>query len=85
MAEDHAPNLPMGPTLAKIWIKEFTTLLKGDRFNFKMKNSYHPLLRKYLSHDLEDIWDGVRRMEDIILDNTGIREKELPDSIWRTS
>lgn len=44
LAEDHESGRPMGKTLAKMWEVEFTRVLKGDRFNFKEWNSYHPFL-----------------------------------------
>lgn len=84
MAQDRGRGKPMGRTLAKLWHNEFSRLLSADRFLFSRKK-YHPLLKKHMSKEVNDIRRGRRKMKDIIKDNTGITDSQLPPIVWQNS
>lgn len=81
LAEDHAPGSPMGETLIRVWQRDFVTILKGDRFNFK-GDAFHPLIKQYMGTELNAIKAGKRTLKSVIVANTDITWKELPKNLF---
>lgn len=81
MAEDHEDG-PMGPTLTKVWLTEFTRVLSGDKFLYTTPTFHPQLYFRVYTRQINDIIQGRRTMKNIIADNSDISYSELPESIW---
>lgn len=85
MAEDHMPGKPIGETLFTVWKREFSRVLSGDQFFYTHREKYATDLREPFGTTLNAITAGKRSMKDVIVRNTNIELRDLPNSLWRTN
>jgi len=88
MAEDHARGSSFGPTLRKLWEKQFTMFRDGDRF-FYERNIFSSEIRDAIPR-VQALTPARRRkstprgntFRDLIIRNTHITDGELPKNIF---
>lgn len=83
MSEDHSPGSSMGPTLQRVWAREFERLRDGDRFFYRQWGLFP-----------REVWDAMPRLREmyyekdtlrsIILRNTHIKHFEIPHDVFRS-
>lgn len=82
MAEDHASGSSMGPTMLKIWGREFTRMRNGDRFYYEQKKMFLPEVVEKMPW-VENLKGINGLMRQIIIRNTDITDEQLPENIFK--
>lgn len=84
VAEDHERRKSFGKTLLKIWETEFARLRNGDRFYFRAAGALDPsIVRSFPGlQAMMDPNNNVDVFRRIILDNTDIKDSELPPRLF---
>lgn len=82
VAEDHIPRSSMGPTMLKIWMREFSRLRDGDQFYFRTNGYFSRDVLHRIGRARAVLQGAKTTFRDIILRNTNIATSELPDQMF---
>lgn len=78
VAEDHVRRASMGPTMLRIWHREFTRLRDGDRFFYRRWHTF-PLHMWWRVPSLRRlVYSNRSTMRDILIRNTDIAAWQVP-------
>lgn len=82
MAEDHAKGSSMGPTMLRLWRREFTRLRDGDSFFYLAAGMFSKRLREEIPR-VGALYNGTEdTFRGILLRNTEIIERDLPKKMF---
>lgn len=83
MSEDHLRRSSMGPTLLRVWAREFERLRDGDRFFYRQWKLF-PRAVWHAMPSLRAMFYERDTLRSIILRNTNIRSREIPYNVFRS-